>query len=188
MRRRPSGSAEEDNIDASQEPTSQLPLLSDHAKEKRLSAHFDPQTRPGSLDRRRIDRKQLTPDVWDPPPQTLSGASGKAPSKMHKRSRWRRLRHRSPWSCSTPIVVATIVASMILLSIIHAFATRQLDCKGCQMCWSSPRFYQFKDFDTEHTRFASKYSLHLHREEGYDVDPRVRRVCNASGTCKLTIG
>lgn len=34
-------------------------------------------------------------------------------------------------------------------------------------------FFNFADFDTEHTRFASKYSLHLYREVGFDEDPKV---------------
>ena len=35
-------------------------------------------------------------------------------------------------------------------------------------------FIKFADFDTEHTRFASKYSLHIYREGGFDEDPKVR--------------
>lgn len=34
-------------------------------------------------------------------------------------------------------------------------------------------FIKFADFDTEHTRFASKYSLHIYREGGFDEDPKV---------------
>ena len=41
------------------------------------------------------------------------------------------------------------------------------------MCWSRPIYIKFSDFDTEHTRFASKYSLYLYREGGFDEDPEV---------------
>ena len=42
------------------------------------------------------------------------------------------------------------------------------------MYWSRAMFIKFADFDTEHTRFASKYSLHIYREGGFDEDPKVR--------------
>jgi hypothetical protein len=32
----------------------------------------------------------------------------------------------------------------------------------------SPTFIRMVGFDTEHTRFASKYNLYLYREEGVD--------------------
>jgi hypothetical protein len=34
----------------------------------------------------------------------------------------------------------------------------------------SPIYLKAKDFDTEHTRFASKYNLYLYRENGVDED------------------
>lgn len=43
------------------------------------------------------------------------------------------------------------------------------------MCYTREIIYfKFADFDTEHTRFATKYSLHLIREEGFDEDPKVK--------------
>lgn len=39
------------------------------------------------------------------------------------------------------------------------------------MYYSKPIYTRFADFDTEHTRFASKYSLYLYREGGLDEDP-----------------
>ena len=72
------------------------------------------------------------------------------------------------------MLFATITAVFLLLAIVHAFMTRQLDPKGCDMCWSRPIYIKFADFDTEHTRFASKYSLYLLREGGVDEDAKVR--------------
>ena len=40
------------------------------------------------------------------------------------------------------------------------------------MYYSRPIYTRFADFDTEHTRFASKYSLYLYREGGLDEDPK----------------
>lgn len=36
-----------------------------------------------------------------------------------------------------------------------------------------PAFAKLEDFDTEHTRFASKYSVYLYREVMVDEDTRV---------------
>lgn len=44
------------------------------------------------------------------------------------------------------------------------------------MSWMSPSFHKFNDFDTEHTRFATKYSLYLYREQGFDDRQKIRGV------------
>lgn len=41
------------------------------------------------------------------------------------------------------------------------------------MSYMRPYFAKYSDFDTEHTRFATKYSLYLYREGGVDEDTRV---------------
>lgn len=93
--------------------------------------------------------------------------------KMFEPRGWRRSRARSPWACSLLTIGATALSALVLLLIVHAFLTRQLDPKGCDMCWSRPIYINFSDFDTEHTRFASKYNLYLYREVGFDEDPKV---------------
>jgi hypothetical protein len=57
--------------------------------------------------------------------------------------------------------------------IINSLVTRQLDPKGCRMSYMRPSYAKLNDFDTEHTRFASKYSLYLYREQGVDDDTKV---------------
>ncbi|KAL9615444.1 MAG: hypothetical protein Q9167_000122 [Letrouitia subvulpina] len=85
-------------------------------------------------------------------------------------------RLRSPWVISLPTILTTVLALAILLSITQSFTARQLDTKGCDMYYTRSMFFHFADFDTEHTRFASKYSLHLYREIGFDEDPKVKGV------------
>lgn len=87
--------------------------------------------------------------------------------------RTRRTRFRSPWSCSLLAVLVTAISTVFLVTIVHSFANRQLDNKGCRMSWMSPAFAKLSDFDTEHTRFASKYSTYLYREQGVDEDIKV---------------
>jgi len=86
----------------------------------------------------------------------------------------RTLRLRNPWACSLYTLVATLLGFAALFLMAQSFLTRQLDTKGCEMSYMRPMFHKFDDFDTEHTRFASKYSLYLYREGGIDEDSRVR--------------
>jgi GPI inositol-deacylase len=85
----------------------------------------------------------------------------------------RRPRLRSPWSCSPLTLVTTLLGMLSLASIIHSFISRQLDTKGCRMSYMRPSFAKLSDFDTEHTRFASKYSVYLYREGMVDEDTKV---------------
>jgi glycosylphosphatidylinositol deacylase len=85
----------------------------------------------------------------------------------------RRSRLRSPWSCSLLTLVTTLLAILTLVFIIHSFVSRQLDTKGCRMSYMRPSFAKLSDFDTEHTRFASKYSVYLYREGMVDEDTKV---------------
>ncbi|KAG4026203.1 hypothetical protein MFRU_043g00090 [Monilinia fructicola] len=88
----------------------------------------------------------------------------------------RRSRLRSPWSFTPLTFGTTIIALLALASIIHSFNTRQLDNKGCRMSYMRPSFAKLSDFDTEHTRFASKYSVYLYREGMVDEDTKVKGV------------
>ncbi|KAF2135520.1 uncharacterized protein K452DRAFT_239236 [Aplosporella prunicola CBS 121167] len=88
-----------------------------------------------------------------------------------RKSRW-----RNPWSLSLLTLGTTVLAAMALFGIVQSFFTRQLDPKGCLMSRMWAAFVQYHDFDTEHTRFASKYSLYLYREGGIDEDTRVKGV------------
>ena len=85
----------------------------------------------------------------------------------------RRARLRSPWASSLLVVVTTALALLALFSITHSFTTKQLDCNGCRMSYMRPSFAKLSDFDTEHTRFASKYSVYLYREGMIDEDTKV---------------
>ena len=107
-------------------------------------------------------------------PLSLDEDEDENPIKMADYRNSRRWRTRSPWASSLPMLVSTALAVILLVFILRAFITRQLDPKGCDMCWSRPIYIKFSDFDTEHTRFASKYSLYMLREGGFDEDPKAR--------------
>ncbi|KAJ4288991.1 GPI inositol deacylase [Kalmusia sp. IMI 367209] len=85
-------------------------------------------------------------------------------------------RPRNPWACSLHTIVATLLGFGALFLMGQSFLTRQLDAKGCEMSYMRPAYFKFDDFDTEHTRFATKYKLYLYREGGIDGDARVKGV------------
>ncbi|PSK37318.1 GPI inositol-deacylase [Elsinoe australis] len=87
-----------------------------------------------------------------------------------------RPRLRSPWSCSFLTIATTLVAFTILATIGRSFLSSHIDPKGCHMSFMAAAYAKFEDFDTEHTRFASKYSLYLYREGGIDDDSRVKGI------------
>lgn len=89
-------------------------------------------------------------------------------------------RHRShsrrfgTWSISLFALVTASLGLLLLAGIVRSVATRQQDAKGCRMSYMRPSYTHFREFDTEHTRFATKYSLHLYREQGLDDESKVR--------------
>ena len=187
MIRRLSGSAEDTDNSAPTQPETAPP--DKHGKKKSFtSAKYDVIRHSDSLDRRKvekaIDLAQSPQDGSSPFPSTenrqgvssrkqLPWPTGQKTDRMPETRSWRRSRARSPWACSLLTIGVTVLSALVLLFIVHAFLTRQLDPKGCDMCWSRPIYIKFSDFDTEHTRFASKYNLYLYREGGFDEDPKV---------------
>ncbi|KAI7345250.1 GPI inositol-deacylase-like protein [Hortaea werneckii] len=90
--------------------------------------------------------------------------------------RKQRAQLRGPWTCSFLTLATTACSILLLATIMRSFFTLQMDPKGCAMSYMRPAFARFADFDTEHTRFASKYSLYLYREGGVDEDTRVKGI------------
>lgn len=106
---------------------------------------------------------------------TTTTRSDTRSAAMAENNRKYRARLRSPWACSLATLSCSAVALLLLGLIVQSFLSRQLDPKGCAMSYMRAAFAKFTDFDTEHTRFASKYSLYLYREGGIDEDTRVGR-------------
>lgn len=187
MRRRSSGSAEEDEIADTVVADPPPPDLSHDEKRKSFtSAKYDLSRQSDTLDRRKVERPiasahffpnaSTVPGVRHDLSEQMLVASDPYTIKMLEARGRRRPRTQSPWSCSLLTLSATTLSVVLLFSIIHSFLTRQVDSKGCDMCYTREIIYfKFADFDTEHTRFATKYSLHLIREEGFDEDPKVCR-------------
>jgi glycosylphosphatidylinositol deacylase len=89
--------------------------------------------------------------------------------------RWR-LWLRNPWICSLYTLLVAAVGFVALGFMAQSFLAKQLDVKGCEMVYMRPMYSRLDHFDTEHTRFASKYSLYLYREWGIDEEFTVKGV------------
>lgn len=185
MQRRSSGSAEEDETADTVIADPATPDLNNDEKRKSFtSAKYDLSRHSDTLDRRKGERPiasvQFIPNASTGPgvrhstsEQVLVASDPDTIKMLEGRGR-RRTRMQSPWSCSLLTLSATALSLVLLFSIVHSFLTQQVDSKGCDMCYTREIIYfKFADFDTEHTRFATKYSLHLIREEGFDEDPKV---------------
>lgn len=115
------------------------------------------------------------------PPQSRSPtlpatSSGMGHPKQHLPARHRSHGRRfGAWSISFFALVIGALGLLLLAGIVHSVLTRQQDAKGCRMSYMRPSYIHFREFDTEHTRFASKYSLHLYREQGLDDESKACR-------------
>ncbi|KAI0478773.1 GPI inositol-deacylase [Xylariaceae sp. FL0804] len=85
-------------------------------------------------------------------------------------------RSRSPWTMSLLALFTSVAGVALMFSVLYSSLSLHCDSKGCRMSWMSPSFIHFTDFDTEHTRFASKYSLYLYREQGTEPGNKVRGI------------
>jgi GPI inositol-deacylase len=185
MRRRPSGSPIEDGADDPFVPTvsrvssneSRLleapnTLRPEASKQdetwnqRRISVETSPRARTSATWKR---PSPIEPAVEEKSADTtmLPTAGKRKGNNMDSRS-VRRPQSRSPWSCS-PLTVITIgLAVLFVFSVVHSFLNRQVDPQGCVMSAMTPTYIKMSGFDTEHSRFATKYSLYLYREEGVD--------------------
>jgi pimeloyl-ACP methyl ester carboxylesterase len=203
MRRRPSASATDEEDDHPLPNASDRPPDDDDDDndDDRSSPDASPDSLIAPLDRphhkskrkngRPVDQAQNNLSRQQPPPWPSSAkpgihgkplarkpsGAGLAPVDPRRDvTMAHRARLRSPWSFTWLSLLALLTSVVLLLSWYHSFLTRQLDPKGGSMSYMASSFVRFDDFDTEHTRFASKYTIHLYRELGVDEDPRVKGV------------
>ena len=189
MVRPSSGSTDEDD---SEEPTVTDPRPRAHEDQKKsfTSAKFDVVRHSETLDRRKVEKalgtSQVTEGEWSAEAKNSGGSEKQKQDRSVGAQRrgsdktdgmdWRLSRLRSPWRTSLLTLITTLVSALLLMTIVDSFLKRQLDPKGCKMCYMFQGYAKLSDFDTEHTRFASKYSLYLYRELNVDEDTTVRRL------------
>ncbi|KAM4064761.1 PGAP1-like protein [Hirsutella rhossiliensis] len=93
-----------------------------------------------------------------------------APSPPPPKSR------RGSWSVTLLVLVTAGLGVAILFAILRSLLRHHVEPKGCRMSYMRPSYMHFSSFDTEHTRFATKYSLYLYREQGIDDDNKLHGI------------
>ncbi|KAI1083593.1 PGAP1-domain-containing protein [Whalleya microplaca] len=199
MQRRSSGSSE-DSADASlraSRPRGQL-RRNDTASSARHSHDIRQSDRPRNSGTRSPSTRSRRPSSnvnWklsnsrdasvekdDPnsPPVLATGSPDGPLNQGERMAAWkarsRQPRPRSPWAISLVTLFASVTGLALLFAVLYSSAALHCDRKGCRMSWMSPSYAKFHDFDTEHTRFASKYSLYLYREQGLDNGPKIKGI------------
>ena len=81
---------------------------------------------------------------------------------------FKKTRVQNFWTWRPLTLITTAIALLALAAIVNSSLYLQVDPQGCVMSRMSPTYIELKGFDTEHSRFAAKYSLYLYREEGVD--------------------
>ncbi len=200
MKRRSSGSSEDSdparvetirsrepaNVNVNDHHSTGRRSLSNHREQQNLSAT------PSSARNRISNVNNVDWKVG----QDENGSLGKASSAAHSLSvmttsnngvikggkgvdrRLNRGRHswsHNQWAPSILTLFTTIVGIVLLYAVLGSSTKLHCDVKGCRMSYMRPSYIKFDDFDTEHTRFASKYSLYLYREQGANSGAKVRK-------------
>ena len=99
----------------------------------------------------------------------------RSPNKLNLRDGRMRIR---PRGCSLLSFILACLSMAFLGLVAHSFLNLQRDAKGCRMSFMYPSYAKLSDFDTEHTRFATKYSLYLYREQKMDLSMEVSNHVN----------
>lgn len=179
MKRRSSGSADDGDESSLEsdipDPDSKLKTRTSPARSRRPSSlNWKPSNdRNGRNDQAREDTQTATAlkptslAAPSTPDMALARTPTQSPSPNRRTNRPR---------FSIVVLLVSALGIALLISILRSLVTSQLDPKGCRMSYMRPSYVRFTEFDTEHTRFATKYSLYLYREQG--VEP-ADKVCGA---------
>ncbi|KAJ1724858.1 GPI inositol deacylase [Coemansia erecta] len=69
----------------------------------------------------------------------------------------------------SPLLALLLFTVTFGLLTARSYFSAQPDTPSCVMSYSRPRFVELTQFDSNWTRFATKYRLYLYREGGYDA-------------------
>jgi glycosylphosphatidylinositol deacylase len=83
-------------------------------------------------------------------------------------------------ACSADNVFVMLRSLLLLLWAVCLAAQDAGVPGGCRMAYMSPRYIHVNGMDGRHSRLASKYTLHLYREGGWDEDPVAGVSCRRS--------
>lgn len=79
-----------------------------------------------------------------------------------------------PRKSSRRVLYIIVLLGTFLISLTGLIHTKKLigpDEASCRMVWMNPSYARIRSFDESHTKFASKYTMYLYREDGQDPVP-----------------
>ncbi|KAM0199594.1 hypothetical protein ACHAPA_006905 [Fusarium lateritium] len=171
MKRRSSGSADDGDESSLEsdipDPDPNLKTRTSPARARRPSSlNWKPSNDRNGRNKHARDETQTTAALKPTSlaaPSTPDMALARTPTQSPSPNR---RTHRPRFSII--VLVTSALGIALLMSILRSLVTSQLDPKGCRMSYMRPSYVRFTEFDTEHTRFATKYSLYLYREQGVE--------------------
>ncbi|KAI8147566.1 PGAP1-like protein-domain-containing protein [Fennellomyces sp. T-0311] len=143
---------------SSPDSTDDEPPLSSREKTKLQAPHLridqSPSLRPSS--------RTSSPATSPSPPSSPSPRAGKKQLTLPRAFRVTRFSRYF-------IIVSILLFFISLFVILDSFKHHQRDVDGCQDSFMQPIYIKQTGFDSEMTRFASKYALYLYREKDVDL-------------------
>jgi len=91
------------------------------------------------------------------------------------------LRANRSWPGQMPqrmAFMAIVAVAFCYVSVTSFLYKDPANASQCRMAWMSPGYIRMEDFDRSHSRLASKYSLWLYREQGWDLSSKVCHSCS----------
>ncbi|CAN6635993.1 GPI inositol-deacylase [Trichomonascus vanleenenianus] len=70
----------------------------------------------------------------------------------------------------TVLVIIALTVAVVALCTVAFLNPPVTDAASCRMSFMTPSYVKMDSFDLNHTRFASKYALHLYREQKLDAE------------------
>lgn len=72
-----------------------------------------------------------------------------------------------------PFYVTILLGGLIILLTLKSYTSKLNgpDVPSCRVVWMYPSYIKINSFDQLHTKYASKYSIYLYREQGRDKLP-----------------
>ncbi|KAI5954720.1 BST1 [Candida theae] len=73
----------------------------------------------------------------------------------------------------SPFYITILLGGLLILLTLKSYTSKLNgpDAPSCRPVWMYPSYIKIHSFDQSHTKYASKYSIYLYREQGRDKEP-----------------
>ena len=112
------------------------------------------------------------------------------PEKYNSKSKNNNINNNTNYVSNKTVLLTTSLIglfTMLLIAFSFTIPFSGADSPYCKGVYMNPAYAKIRAFDSSYTRFASKYSLYLYREQGKDKMPGKNENFNLTGTPVLFI-